>query len=1275
MALLEKCSIKDAFFLEREYVKILKERDKEVKAQKLARFEEKLDLAVQKGEARKQNTPKITYPDLPIAQKKQEILDALKKHQVIIVAGETGSGKTTQLPKICLEAGLGLRGWIGHTQPRRLAARTMADRIAQELESEVGKAVGFKVRFSDKTQPESYIKVMTDGILLTESQNDKLLLAYDCLIIDEAHERSLNIDFLLGYIKTLITKRSDLKIMITSATIDVERFCEYFNAPLISVSGRTYPVELHYLDETILEQEQDDPTAKVAYAVDLAYQQGPGDILIFQTGEKEIRELVDVLSHRNLPNTVLLPLFARQSAAEQQKIFQSSSKRKIIITTNVAETSITVPNIKFVIDPGLARVSRYSYKNKLQRLPIEPISQASANQRKGRCGRVGPGICYRLYSQDDYDTRSPFTEPEILRTNLAGVILKMLALGLPEIEDFPFIEPPDSRFIKDGFSLLERLDAVDNLKQITPIGRKLSEIPMEPKLSRIIVAANQYGALSEILIIVSALSIVDPREKDPQKKEAEEVHRQFNDPNSDFLSYVNLWNFIHQHKKTLSHNKFRHLCRQNKLSYLRVCEWFDVYAQLKEIVKELQFTCNTVKADYSLIHKSLLTGLIDAIGVKEDKKEYLGARNIKFYLHPGSILFKKSPRWLMTCEIVHTTKNYARTNAYIEPKWIEEVAAHLLKKQYFEPHFSPEEGRVVAFEKATLFGLEIFSKRKVSYETMAPGDARKIFIQEALVEQQSPVLYPFLKQNQQVIQQLDYTENKIRRKNYLIDETLIFEFYDKQLPEDIFSLKNLENYLKTSDARTLCFTAEEISPVPVQQDFATLYPDAYYVENQQFHLEYIYDLSAENDGVTLVVPLSVLPSVKEHDFSWLIPGWRAQKIEAACKALPKKIRLLLSPLPQAIAKAIEVVTPDKGNFITAFNQFLRDYTKTPIDNSIWVGVRLENYLHMHFKIVDGKKIVAQGNDLHTLFDSLKMTHANALVSEHAIEKKNIITWDFGSLPEKVDVTKGALQFSYYPALVDNQTTVEIQLFETKVLAQWHHTQGLARLYILQLADPIRNLKRNMNQALKKQLTKLYSDFGDIDQCLDEIAWAVVNTLLVLPAKTIISQENFEKNLNAHRTQFTGMANQALEWIITTLEKYQVISNQFEKFCAKSGPEAQPAIKDIQEQLTALFSKHFIKETPWPLMKRLPVYLEAIAQRLDKFPRQIARDKEYIAETAAIQKIYTQKLGLKENIPLESDAPLALFKWKIEELRVSHFAQALGSKEVVSKVRLLKMLEK
>jgi len=1227
----------------------------------------------------------MTYPDLPILSKKDQIIQALKNNSVVIVAGETGSGKSTQLPKICLEAGFGQTLKIAHTQPRRVAARTIAQRIAQELECCLGEEVGFKIRFSDRSKPNTQIKVMTDGILLSETHADPLLRQYDCIIIDEAHERSLNIDFLMGYIKTLLSKRKDLKVIITSATIDIERFSKFFNnAPIIEVSGRTYPVEVHYLcdqgklilsktvdEDSETNEEEEDPIAQVVEAVKIACQQGPGDILIFQTGEKEIWEVIFSLKEAKF-NAIFLPLYARQSANEQRKIFESCASRKIIVATNVAETSLTVPNIRYVIDSGKVRISRYNYRTKLQRLPIEPISQASSEQRKGRCGRVGPGICYRLYSEEDLLTRSLFTEPEILRTNLAGVILKMLAIGIKEVETFPFVDPPDYRHIKDGLMLLERLGAIDKHKQITSIGRLLAEFPIEPKLGRAIIAANDHGALEELLIISSALSIIDPRERPIDFKEKVDLaHARFYDKNSDFIFYLNLWRFIQEKRSDLSEKKFRKLCRENFFSFRRICEWVDVYDQLKTKVIELGFKRNQVEADYSAIHQSLLIALLDSIGVNQEKKTYLGARNLKFMLHPSSTIFKKPPLWIMAYEIVHTTQPFSRNNAAIESRWIIDAGKSLLKRNYFEPHFDPHRGQVIAYERITLFGLELVKSRKIVYEKIDPKQAREIFIQQGLVEGLLNTKASFYQKNKVVLQQLEELGSRLRKQHVLIHDEWIMRFYNERLPAQIYSDRTLTDWLKHHNDDILVFTLEDINDPAFIQKIEKNFPISLEIKGQAFKLEYIFDLESEIDGVTIMLPIDALPTLKDEDFSWPIAGLLEDKILAYIRALPKRIRILFFPLLDYVRKAKESLLPTQGPFELALANFLQAQSTILIEPSIWQGILLPAYLKMHFKVIARDGVEIRGDSLIDIYESQKQQHPTLFTGSTA-EKSDLTQWDFDEIPILREVKKEQYQAIYYSALVDHKTHVNIELFETNEEAEYYHARGLARMSLFYLQDLCQYFKKNIPHATKKVILKSYAQVNVEEDLWDALLWRTAYQLWITSNSNVRSRSEFEVKILKHRHQFIEIANHLFQLISKILKKREEVLLTLEKYKRKGSPLL---LQDIEQQLDRLFPKNFIQDIPFFALKRYLVYLKAIEIRLDKINQQDLKDRVAQAEVEFLNKEYMKKLKTKKLKVLDPESFIVSFRWKIEELRVSLFAQSLGTTEPVSKIRLLKLLEK
>lgn len=926
--------------------KISKETSKQAV---LSEIEQDIIVAKQRILNRQAHCPKIVYPEnLPVSQKKEAIYNAIKDNQVVIIAGETGSGKTTQIPKICLELGRGVKGYIGHTQPRRLAARSVAERIAHELNTTLGESVGYKVRFSDHVGDNTLVKLMTDGILLAELQQDKLLLQYDTIIIDEAHERSLNIDFILGYLKQLLPKRPDLKVIITSATIDPERFSKHFNqAPIIEVSGRTYPVEVRYrpIGGDALDSDKD-MTEGIIDAIDELSRESAGDILIFMSGEREIRDTAEALNKLQLRHTEVLPLFARLSNSEQNRIFQPHTGRRIILATNVAETSLTVPGIKYVIDTGYARISRYSYRTKVQRLPIEPISQASADQRKGRCGRVSDGICIRLYSEDDFISRAQFTDPEILRTNLASVILQMTSIGLGDISGFPFVQAPDKRNIQDGVRLLEELGALqegtDNkgAYRLTPMGKQLAQLPIDPRLARMVLEARKYGAVRELMVITSALSIQDPRERPMDKQQAsDEKHRRFQDKDSDFLSLLNLWDYLKTQQKELSHSQFRKHCRQEFLNFMRVREWQDVYTQLRQVVKELGFPINSQPADFKSIHVALLSGLLSHIGQKDsDKQEFTGARNARFAIYPGSGLFKKPPKWTMVAELVETSRLWGRIAARIEAEWIEPIATHLVKHHYSELHWSKAQGAVMANEKVTLYGLPIVASRLVNYGKIDPLLCRELFIRHALVEGDWQTRHAFFRENLKLRTEVEELEHKSRRRDILVDDETLFTFYDQRIPQDVISTRHFDKWWKIAQKNSpdlLSFEKSMLIKEDAKRVSALDYPNYWHQDNLKLRLTYQFEPGTAADGVTVHIPLPILNQVKDEGFDWQIPGIRHELVVALIKSLPKPIRRNFVPAPNYASAFLERVVTPEGELLDKLEKELRRMTGVTIERDSW----------------------------------------------------------------------------------------------------------------------------------------------------------------------------------------------------------------------------------------------------------------------------------------------------------------------------------------------------
>jgi len=1007
----------------------------------LVQLSDRIERSITQRKARDAAVPPLTFPDLPVADKKDMIARAIEAHQVVIVCGETGSGKTTQLPKICLAAGRGRAGFIGHTQPRRIAARSVAARIAEELGQPLGKTVGYKIRFDDETKAESLIKLMTDGILLAEIRTDSFLDRYDTLIVDEAHERSLNIDFLLGYLKWLLPKRPDLKLIITSATIDPERFSKHYDdAPIIEVSGRTYPVEIGYRP---VRSEDDDETAHdlqqaIVDAVDELHRDQTGDILVFLNGEREIRETAESLRKHYPTDTELLPLYSRLSTREQARIFKPHPHRRIILTTNVAETSLTVPGIHGVIDTGHARISRYSHRSKLQRLPIEKISQASANQRTGRCGRLGPGICIRLFSQEDYESRPLYTEPEILRTNLAAVILQMKTLGLGDIDRFPFVEPPDQRMIRDGLTLLQELNAIDGQRQLTAIGRTLARLPLDPRLARMLVAAEQERCLTEVSIIVAALSVQDPRERPMERAQAaDQAHARFKAERSDFLTFLHLWQAFREQQKRLSNSKLRAWCHEQFLVFLRMREWQDIHRQIVQIIKgELGMKPNQTPARYDAIHRALLTGLLSNIGFKQEQSEYLGARNLKFYIHPGSGQFKAKPKWIVAAEQVETTRVYGRHVAAIEPAWVERAAAHLIKKQYHEPHWERKAARAAVYERVSLYGVVLQNRRKVPYERIDPTGARTLFIRSALVQQDYHSNAPFFRHNQALLESVGTIQHKGRRVDLIADEEWLYQFYDERIPDHVVNGVTFDRWRKQADKKQpelLFLTRDALTRQDAMAVDGANFPDEMVVDALTLPLCYRFEPGHPEDGVTVIVRIHQLNQLTPEPFEWLVPGLLREKVIAMIKSLPKSLRRHFVPVPDYADRALARISYRTGLLYRTLAGALREIAAIALPHDAWRGDTLPDYLRMNFRIVDDAgQTVAESRDLSALKQQYAEQAGEAFddFATEALLRTGCTEWDFGDLPERYVEERKDNGFAGYPALIDEGTTVGIKLFDT-----------------------------------------------------------------------------------------------------------------------------------------------------------------------------------------------------------------------------------------------------
>ena len=1267
----------------------LHELRKHPDAVKQAQWAERLQQSCAKVEARRLSIPAIHYDDsLPIAAKRDEIKAAIIKHQVVIIAGETGSGKTTQLPKICLELGRGVHGLIGHTQPRRIAARSVATRVAEELNTPLGELVGYQVRFEDQSTDSTLVKLMTDGILLAETQHDRYLEKYDTIIVDEAHERSLNIDFLLGFLKTLLVRRPDLKLIITSATIDLQRFSAHFNnAPIVEVSGRTFPVDTWYRP-LLGDQDENGETLEEDLSVDQAILRAldefaafersegklPGDVLVFLPGEREIRDAADLLRKANLKHAEVLPLYARLSPAEQQKIFQRRPGRKIVLATNVAETSLTVPGIRYVIDSGTARISRYSYRAKVQRLPIEAVSQASANQRKGRCGRVEPGICVRLYSEEDFNGRPAFTDPEILRTNLAAVILQMLHLRLGAIEAFPFIEAPDGKAISDGFNLLQELSAVNREGQLTPLGRQLARLPVDPRLGRMLLEGAKQGSLQEVLIIASALSVQDVRERPPERQQAaDQAHAQWKDIDSDFAGLVNLWRGFEEQRLALGASPLRSWCRKNFLNYLRLREWRDSHRQLSLICKELQLSNNATPADFPKLHKAILSGLLSQIGQKTEDGDYLGARQRRFWIHPSSGLGKKRPQWLMAAELVETTKLFARQVAKIEPDWIEPLAGHLIKKNHFEPHWEKKRGQVVAFEQITLYGLIVVGRRPVHYGPIEPVLSRELFIREGLVRGEIQSRARCLKANSELLEQLDELEAKARRRDILADEETLFAFYEARIPAEIHQAATFDSWYKVESAKNpqlLIMREEDVLAREASEVTAMHYPDSLQLGELQLPLTYHFEPNHPRDGVTLRVPAPLLPQLPSERLEWLVPGVLEAKCIALVRELPKALRKNFVPVPDFIKAALQRINFAEGSLPQALGRELQRMTGVRVPDEAWAEAtqQLDSHLRMNLEVVDASgKFLGEGRDLAELTARFAEASQAALaIPQSGKSQQPVQPKAFAEVAEKTQQKIAGLSMTVFPALVEEAGVVKEERFSTAAEADFQHRRALQRLLLQQLAEPAKFLRSKLPSLT--ELGLLYRDLGRVDALVEDILLASLDSCILegvepLPRDGAALAALAEQKRGAWTEHAERLAKLTLE----ILKLWHALQKRFK---GKIDLAQAVALNDIKLQLSNLVYPGFVRETPAEWLKELPRYLKAIEQRFDKLSSQLQKDRVWSGELNACWAQYQARLSkhLQEG---KRDPQLQLYRWMLEEYRVSLFAQQLGTKMPVSDKRVSK----
>jgi ATP-dependent RNA helicase HrpA len=1240
----------------------------------------------------------ITYPQqLPVSQRKDDLAEAIRDSQVVVVAGETGSGKTTQLPKICLELGRGQSGAvIGHTQPRRIAARTVAERIADELGTQLGDVVGYTIRFTDRSSPSTLVKVMTDGILLAEIARDRRLRRYDTIILDEAHERSLNIDFLLGYLKQLLPKRPDLKLIITSATIDPERFAAHFDdAPIVEVSGRTYPVEVRYRELA------DDQITGIVDAVSELVSEGPGDILVFLSGEREIRDAADALGkvrpRRPMDAFDVVPLFARLSTADQHRVFAAHDRRRVVLATNVAETSLTVPGIRYVVDTGLARISRYSPRTKVQRLPIEPVSQASANQRKGRCGRVAPGICIRLYAEDDYEARPEYTDPEILRTNLASVILQMTALGLGDVARFPFLDPPDTRSVQAGVQLLEELGALTaggdvvstssttgsnrstsgkRKPKLTAVGRQLAQLPLDPRLGRMLIEASRNDCLRDVIPIAAALSIQDPRERPLEMQAAADAqHRRFADPRSDFASFLNLWRYVKEQQKELSSSAFRRLCKRDYLNYLRVREWQDLDTQLRQSARQLGLKTNSSPASSEAIHRSLLAGLLSHLGSRDaERRDYLGARGTRFALFPGSALARKPPDFVMAAELVETSRLYARVNAAIEPEWAEVVGAHLVKRSYSEPHWSKRRGAVMAREKVTLFGVPIVTDRLVNYGRIDPETSRDLFIRHALVQREWDSRHRFLAANAALLDEAGELEHKARRRDIVVDEETLVDFYDERLPDGIVSGAHFDSWWKRAREQSpdlLTFPRDLVVNAAAGELDQADFPDEWRAGDAALPLTYTFDPGSEADGVNVQIPVASLPAVESRDFSWPVPGLRQELVVALIRSLPKRLRVNFVPAPNVARAFLAAVSPGEEPLLDALERYLRRTTGVVVSREDWRLDAVPAHLRPLFTVVtDDGGVVATSRDLDALKQNLARAAQGAVsTAASGLERTGITSWDFESVPREFSRTRAGTVVRGYPALVDTANSVSLRVLATPAEQAAAMPSGVRRLLMLAVASPAPALVQRLDNVgrLELGLAPNTSPTALLDDCYA----CAVDEIVARTGGPVWDREGFEALVREVRAR----ADSCMEEVLTVVRPALVAATEVDRrLSGRAALDLLPALTDMKGQWSRLVYPGFVADAGLAALRHYPRYFAALQYRLDSLAVDPRRDARIMAGMAGVQAAYLHAVAALPADGLPS-AELREVRWLLEELRVSLFAQHLKTPRPVSVQRVEKALAK
>jgi len=1254
----------------------------------VGKLEQEFRRSVTTAAKRRARVPAIRYDDeLPVCQRRGDIARAIRENQVVVVCGETGSGKSTQLPKICLELGRGVVGMIGHTQPRRIAARSVAARVAEELGTSLGDLVGFKIRFADATGPNTLVKVMTDGMLLAETQGDRFFEQYDTIILDEAHERSLNVDFLIGYVKRLLARRPELKLIVTSATLDAERFARHFAtpdgpAPVIKVTGRTYPVEVRYrplVDEE--EGEERDWLDGLCDAVDELARIDTGDMLVFLPTERDIHEAAKVLRGRTLPRddsarkTEVLPLYARLSAAQQQRIFARHSHRRIVLATNVAESSLTVPGIRYVIDVGTARVSRYSARSKTQRLPIEPISRASADQRAGRCGRLGPGVCVRLYAQDDYLKRDRFTAPEIQRSNLAAVVLQAMALNLGNLERFPFLDPPKRAAIRDGLKTLFELGAIDQRQRLTPLGRRLSQLPVDPRIGRMILAADEEGCLAEVLVIASALEIRDPRDRPVEHREAADAaHAKFTHEESDFLTFLNLWDFYHRLKERLSRSQLRKACRQNFLSYNRMREWTDIYRQLLELVRQAGMKTRRRRDEYEPIHRAILTGLLANVGNRIGTFDYTAAGGGQFHLWPGSALFKKNPKWVVAAEMVETAKRYLRCCARINPEWIEPLAGHLVKRTYSEPHWDAASGSAMAYERVSLFGLVVVPRRRVALGPLDPATARELLVRHGLVGGQLPHPPEFLRHNLELVAEVERLQHKLRRHDLLRGEWARLEFYDERIPKDVFDAARLENWRREAERENPRLL--RMTPADLLEEEAQVapgdFPDRVEAGRLELPLDYRFEPGSEDDGVNVEVPLEGINQLDTDRLGWLVPGMMEQKVAALIKTLPKTLRQRLVPAPDTARAVVGQLSFGEGDMLATLAAVLGRIAGARISPADFQLDKLPDELKMNVRVVDGQgKLLARGRDLNELRQQLgrKVPESLAAVDDARFHRDGLTAWDFDELPEEVEVQSRGLALRGYPMLVDRRDSVSMRLADSLDRAVMETRLGAARLFFF---------------GASREIRSQVGWFPDIDEMLlhaatipdfelrQELAELIAFRAFLFDEEVPRTREEFDERAAAARQRIGLAVQDAAEVLPRLFAAFHEAELALEQATA---PRWQYAAEDVRGQLAHLVGRGFLVDTPWTWLVHFPRYLRAIAVRFERLRSGGGqRDRESTDLVRAHWQLYQEQAARHEETGVR-DPELMHLRWMLEEYRVSLFAQTLGTAIPVSEKRLERQWEK